>query len=220
MSTVKPVHESDNELAAAPDPSPDRTPLSPMSSAIEGFSAEIRDLDRRYSDLLGAAAHDLEETVRGDVTTRLCEEFDRKLETGISMIREHLEQKLGASMAEWETGGVIAVTRQNRITATGLPYGAIGIAYYDIRNRVFQQETEGFDGTAVLADTEFNALGQISRSSRPYFAGTAPGNIQWTAQSYDATGRLVSATTPDGGVTTSDNWGQWIIGDRDNWGQG
>ncbi len=116
-------------------------------------------------------------------------------------------------------GGTYVVTRQNRITATGLPTGAVGIAYYDLLNRVFQQETEGFDGTAGLADTEFNALGQISRSSRPYFAGTAPGNIQWTAQSYDATGRLVSATTPDGGVTTSDNWGQWIIGDRDNWGQ-
>ena len=91
----------------------------------------------------------------------------------------------------------------HRITATGLPYGAIGIAYYDLLNRVFRQETEGFDGSAVLADTEFNALGQVSRSSRPYFDGTLPGNIQWTTQSYDTIGRLVSAITPDGGITTS-----------------
>ena len=87
MSTAKPVYESDDDLPAAQDPSPDRTPLSPMSTAIEGFSAEITDL---------------EETVRGDVTARLREEFERKLGIGTSLIREHLEQKLGASIAEWE----------------------------------------------------------------------------------------------------------------------
>ena len=102
MSRVKPVHESDNTLPAAQDPSPDWASPSPMSAVIEGFSAEIRNLERRYSDLMETAAHDLEETVRGDVTARLCEEFDQQLESGISMIREQLEQKLAASIADWE----------------------------------------------------------------------------------------------------------------------
>ena len=73
-----------------------------MSAVIEGFSAEIRNLERCYSDLLETAAHDLEETVRGDVTARLREEFDQKFETGISMIREQFERKLAASIADWE----------------------------------------------------------------------------------------------------------------------
>ena len=102
MSRVKPAHKSDNTLPLAQDISPDRAPPSPMSAVIEGFSAEIRNLERCYSELLETAAHNLEETVRGDVTARLREEFDQKLETGISMIREQLERKLSASIAAWE----------------------------------------------------------------------------------------------------------------------
>ena len=102
MTGVKPAHESNNELPAAQNPSPDRVSPSPISAVIEGFSAEIRNLERCYSDLLETAAHDLEETVRGDVTARLREEFDQKLETGVSMIREQFERKLAASIADWE----------------------------------------------------------------------------------------------------------------------
>ena len=40
-------------------------------------------------------------------------------------------------------------------------YDARKVSYYDLLDRAFRNETEGFDGTPVYADTLFNALGQV-----------------------------------------------------------
>ena len=104
--------------------------------------------------------------------------------------------------AQCPAGGVYAVTREDRIAATATPYAAKGIEYFDLLNRAFRSETEGFDGTAIYSDSQFNARGEVTAVSRPYFAGTAAQDIQWVQTSYDAVGRAVSVTQPDGGVTS------------------
>ena len=71
--------------------------------------------------------------------------------------------------------------------------------YTDILGREVRVKTTGFDGTVVLKDTEYNALGKISAVSAPYFSGAA---IQWSQYKYDVLGRTITETSPDGAVNT------------------
>jgi RHS repeat-associated protein len=74
--------------------------------------------------------------------------------------------------------------------------------YFDQLGRELRQETQGFDGSgaapSVYKDTEYNALGQVSRVSRPYQSGQSN---YWVTYAYDAIGRVTSAAQPDGAVT-------------------
>ena len=78
--------------------------------------------------------------------------------------------------------------------------GATNIAplvktFYDEFSRVIRTQTLGFDGVSFITqDTEYNAIGEISRVSRPYYPNST---IQWTTNTYDTLGRLIVATSPD-----------------------
>ncbi len=74
------------------------------------------------------------------------------------------------------------------------------ISYVDRRGLVVRTETEGFDGTAVYQDTEYDAASQAVRKSRAYYAGEA---AQWSQYTYDKLGRVKSETLPNGSVTTT-----------------
>ncbi len=65
--------------------------------------------------------------------------------------------------------------------------------YYDGLNREIRSETQGFDGTAVYKDTQYDALGRVALVSKPYYAGQS---ILWTSFSYDLLGRVVAETQP------------------------
>ena len=83
--------------------------------------------------------------------------------------------------------------------------GAYSKVYYDALGRVIRTETQGADlsGTSTLIsqDSEYNALGQVSRQSKPYYAGAA--SIQWASNTYDLLGRVTKTTAPDGSKTTT-----------------
>ena len=81
-------------------------------------------------------------------------------------------------------------------TATGAPTVTL---HHDRLNRAFRKEVQGFDGTLVRTDTEFDALGRTYRASEPYYAGANP---VWTTFTYDILGRSTTQTNPLGGVTT------------------
>lgn len=82
-------------------------------------------------------------------------------------------------------------------TATGL---APQTSYYDALGRALRSETQGFDGTVVYKDTEYDNQGRVLRQSSPYFAGQA---VQWTSYGYDLLGRVTQVTAPDNSVTTT-----------------
>lgn len=84
-----------------------------------------------------------------------------------------------------------------RVTATGNPTTS---TYYDTLNREIRTETQGFDGTLVRKDTQYDNRGRAARVSRPYYAGAAPA---WTVFAYDSLGRVITQTDPNTAVTTT-----------------
>ena len=73
------------------------------------------------------------------------------------------------------------------------------LVYFDLLDREIARDTQGFDGSTVRASKQYNALGQTAKTSRPYFL--SGGTPQWTTPTYDALGRAVSVTMPDGSVS-------------------
>jgi RHS repeat-associated protein len=81
-------------------------------------------------------------------------------------------------------------------SSTGSPQSR---RFFDNLNREIRSETQGFDGTWVRKDTQYDALGRVAQISRPYFAGGAP---TWTSFSYDMLGRVTQANEPTVGSST------------------
>jgi len=73
------------------------------------------------------------------------------------------------------------------------------IAYFDCLNREIRTEKTGFNGKKVFIDTQYNTKGEVSKSSAPYYKGSA---IQWATNSYDALSRLTAVNSPITGNKT------------------
>lgn len=82
---------------------------------------------------------------------------------------------------------MIRVTPQGSVAAT---------VYYDRNGRERRKVVKGMDGSDIVTATEYDALGRVARTSRPYFAGSA--TIQWMSRTYDAVGRLAQEVMPGG----------------------
>jgi RHS repeat-associated protein len=67
------------------------------------------------------------------------------------------------------------------------------IVQYDALGRAIRQIKTGFDGRLIYSDTEYNALAQVARVSRDYYAGN---HIYWATSEYDALERVTRVTEP------------------------
>jgi YD repeat-containing protein len=85
---------------------------------------------------------------------------------------------------------VLVTTPKN---ATGTANGAVSKSYRDALNREIRSETEGFNGTLIFKDTQYDSLGRVSQTSKPYYSGAAP---EWTTFTYDALSRVLTETSP------------------------
>ena len=78
--------------------------------------------------------------------------------------------------------------------------GGRAFGYFDRLGRDVRMSTVGFDGTHIHVDTEYDALGRVSRKSEPYYAG-AP--VYWTSFTYDILGRVTQTTHPDNSTSAT-----------------
>ena len=94
-----------------------------------------------------------------------------------------------------------------KYVVTETPYAAGGTTangpsvsvFYDALDREISRQTQGFNGATVRADQVYNALGRMEKTSRPYLV--SGGTPQYTSFLYDALGRVIRETTPDGSVS-------------------
>ncbi|MEJ1363512.1 MAG: RHS repeat-associated core domain-containing protein [Candidatus Sedimenticola sp. (ex Thyasira tokunagai)] len=74
--------------------------------------------------------------------------------------------------------------------------------YSNKLGQVTRKVTIGFDGTPVYQESEYNARGQVSRSSLPYFKGEAS---HWSESEYDILGRPIKVTQQGPNGSTIEN---------------
>ena len=66
--------------------------------------------------------------------------------------------------------------------------------YYDNRNREVRKQTQGFDGTSVYVDTQYDSFGRKYKVSKPYYKDAT--EVYWTTYHYDLLGRVKKVITP------------------------
>jgi RHS repeat-associated protein len=93
------------------------------------------------------------------------------------------------SLGTCPTFGALFVT----VASTGAPQSR---SFFDGLNREIRAETQGFDGTWVRKDTQYDSLGRVAQVSKPYKASDAP---VWATFSYDVLGRVTQANEPSVG---------------------
>jgi RHS repeat-associated protein len=76
--------------------------------------------------------------------------------------------------------------------------GPISTIYFDSLDREVGRDTQGFDGSTVRARRDYDSLGNVLRTCRPFFVGVVK---QWTNYTYDVLGRVLTSTAPDGSIT-------------------
>lgn len=76
--------------------------------------------------------------------------------------------------------------------STGVPST---IEFYDCLGRLLRTVTESFDGKKVYIDQVYNKKGNVEKNTEPYYAGEQQ---YWSKNEYDAIGRTVKQTAPDG----------------------
>ena len=76
------------------------------------------------------------------------------------------------------------------VTSTGAPQSR---SFLDSLNREIRTETQGFDGTWVRRDTQYDSQGRVAQVSKPYKAGDT---AVWTTFTYDVLNRVTQANEP------------------------
>lgn len=82
-----------------------------------------------------------------------------------------------------------------RVQSSG---GAPRTVWYDLLDREIRTDGVSFDGSTVSAHKVYNARGEVTDASQPYFAGDTP---LYSAMLYDAVGREYQQTDPGSRVT-------------------
>jgi RHS repeat-associated protein len=81
--------------------------------------------------------------------------------------------------------------------ASGNQIGQIVTTYFDRLDREIAKDGQGLNGEPTRVATQYDALGRVLRTSRPYFLST--GAPLWTTFTYDALDRLTKEVRPDAG---------------------
>jgi YD repeat-containing protein len=115
--------------------------------------------------------------------------------------RKVLESRADGTSTTWTYAICGTCPAGGRYSITTASSGApTTVAYFDALGREIQTETQGFDGTWVRKDSEYDAMGRVSRVSRPYYAGATK---TWTSFTYDILGRTLTRTDPNNAVTST-----------------
>ncbi|MES5484933.1 RHS repeat-associated core domain-containing protein [Bradyrhizobium sp. INPA03-11B] len=105
---------------------------------------------------------------------------------------------INGGAASCVTGAVYQVQATPYAADGATVNGPVVIVYFDMLDREITSQTQGFDGGAVMATKTYDALGRLSKVSRPSASGAQP---QLTTMTYDGLGRATQVTKPDGSAS-------------------
>lgn len=77
---------------------------------------------------------------------------------------------------------------------------APSVAWFDVNGREIGKDTLAFDGRTLSTAKQFNAKGEVVKSSMPFYSGGVP---RWTSMEYDAISRPTRITAPGNRVTST-----------------
>ena len=101
-----------------------------------------------------------------------------------------------ANCNEVSCPSVNGITATTRIQISS-PVSPTSTQYIDALGRTLRTSTVGFNGSEIYQDTHYNSLGQVFRTSLPYFANALP---VYTTTTYDDLGRVSQVERPDTSV--------------------
>ena len=125
-------------------------------------------------------------------TTNTYDAFGRNIQSSTPIATAH-------AVTGWSNGMTDAPTNAlyfQYADATGDPYT---IEFFDCLGRSIRKVTESVDGRKIYVDVVYNEKGLVEKTSEPYFPGDA---VYWNTNQYDATGRVIRQTAPDGSYYT------------------
>jgi RHS repeat-associated protein len=92
-------------------------------------------------------------------------------------------------------------TGGRQLTTTTDAGGGVTAVLVDQLNRERERRVRAFDGRMATVYTDYDALGRVSRVSRPALPGET---IQYSTYTYDGRARIKTETAPDGAATRYD----------------
>lgn len=94
---------------------------------------------------------------------------------------------------------------ESPLTGSGAALAPPKLQFHDTLGRIARVQTQGFDGggtgPVVVQDTVYNIKGQVTQKSIVY--ALAGGDPKWSTYSYDALGRTIQETVPEGSGTAT-----------------
>lgn len=128
----------------------------------------------------------------GITTTNTYDIFGRNIQSSTPIATSH-------AVTGWSNGMTDAPSNAlyfQYADVTGEPYT---IEFFDCLGRSVRKVTESVDGRKIYVDVVYNEKGLVEKTSEPYFPGST---ICWNTNLYDATGRVIRQTAPDGSYYT------------------
>ena len=128
--------------------------------------------------------------------------------------RKTLEIRADGTQTRWEylycyengvgcpnISGVQWLIQETALASDGVTRnGPINKRYFDMHDREVRVETQAFNGLAIYKDTQYDSLGRPYKVSRPYYENAT---AYWTTATYDALGRVIQETQPDGSTVST-----------------
>lgn len=105
---------------------------------------------------------------------------------------------INGGTASCPTNGAYRVIATPRAADGTTQIGQIVTTYFDRLDREIAKDSQGLNGEAIRVATDYDALGRVLQTSRPYFV--SGGTPLWTTFTYDALDRVTLETRPDAGT--------------------
>ena len=183
-------------------------------SATFGIATRTSTTSYDFSTLATGKYSVISTNAKGHSETKIIDArygITEKLTGPNGLITSRVLDEFGRTATEYRADGTSTVTSHAwcdnncpplavRTVTSDTTGSAQVIQYIDLLGRAIRSETTGLNGRTILADTDYDARGQVKSTSRNYFSGDTS---YWTETVYDDLGRVVKVTSPDGGVIST-----------------